>query len=239
VTYELGARFTYAQHVLDDERSPPRDERWLEPAVDAEWWWTDARAPLRLGILSDAMWRLAADSAEHWTSVLAGDVALTLRLSDDPVHVTGWVGPGVVILLDPSDEPTLIAVGGVEAEYAEALDSDLAISFGVAMQRDATALGRLGRAGAVDRASAHVGFSLPDAMQEAVAMDLFVERGVPSDVDDEIAWGGVGINVPLGLIEVDQEITYRMTYSALIDQARFGDAAQEMLTAMIWASSWF
>ena len=125
-------------------------------------------------------------------------------------------------------------VGGFTARYFSLL-GNFEMSYWVSLNRWVDVLGRNGYVGVTERAEAGLGFSVLGAMRDTARLTIFGMQTTPLDTDDRIGWGGLEIFIPIGLIDMNQEIAYRMAYMAVIDEARFGQYSRAVFEAMLTA----
>ncbi len=229
----FGVSVTGAQHIWNDQLSPPREERWLEPEVTGRYLWAMAGS-YSIGGAFGSQARLGSADFDlvgnaNWLSFLFG-------WGDSALRIEGSLGVGVVhSQLSTGIDWT--PIGGITTRFeGRPTDfSELRLRFEVGFERTVSTFGRGGYAGALDRAEASVGLSFHEEMRDDVQFRLFGERADLLDSGDAIGWGGFEIYIPIDMVGIQQEIGYLMRYYAAENSELFDDRAQEVFEAQLTA----
>ena len=229
----LGLSVMGAQHLWNDRASPPREERWLEPAVNGRYTWP-LSSSYSVGAAFGSQTRLGSESFDflgnaNWLSFLFG-------WGDSALRIEGSLGVGSVYSqLSTGMEWTPIGSLWTRFQGRPTDFNELRLRFEVGFERTVSTFGRGGYVGGLDRAEASIGLSFHEEMQDDVQFRLFGERADLEDSGDFVGWGGFEIYIPIDMVGIQQEIGYLMRYYAAENSELFDDRAQEVFEAVLTA----
>lgn len=231
------ARLTidFAEHLWDDPVAPHREERWLEPALSGRWLFGSPFDVSRWGIRGAA--RLRLDPSEGRALAQSVSLAAAWSRDFDRLRWEMWLGAGLVAPLLGDASAAGEPIAGLSARFRGRPEGlrELRLGFAVEGERDVTTFGRGGYVGPVERGLAELTLGLNDEMRDDVALRFFYSRADFAASAERLGWGGFELYIPIGLVGIDQEISYLMRYSAVIDTGRFGNAARELFEAVLTA----
>ena len=235
---ELRIEAEFAEHVWDDKTVRHREQRWLEPRMRARWLFGQT-LPVRIGLQANSEIRLGSQASDVLAT--ASNAHFLLSWQRRQLQIEAWAGAGISTTFVGENETKVGPTGGFVARYQgrPSQFSEFRLVFNVAFHREASDFGRAGYGGFLEHADAGIGFALSDEMRGAASVRLFIEHASFEDTDEEISWGGFSLYIPIDLVGIDQEISYLMRYSAVIDSARFGPASQEVFEALLTAGMRF
>ena len=236
VVQRFEGRLRVAEHVLDDRSVALRDRRWLEPGLTFRQLFALDDATWHVGFSTDGSVRSNGDLGDP--DAFATSALAIVRLTRPALEVEATLGVGLAAPVASLDDRILTPAGGVRAVVRHNTPNALRLSLALEGGRRVDPLGRLGLVGARNRAEGRFGIAFASAMRDPISIAAVLDR-TRSEGGVEQSWGGLELSIPITLLEIDQEISYRMRYFALTDGSRLGSRSTELFEAVLTAGMRF
>lgn len=231
-----GLDVVHVEYLFDDATSRPRDRRWIDLHTYGAWVFGEASDWAQVGLRGYAEGRTSREMVELMAA--AGGLSPSFVWRDSQLEFTLWAGVGAGWADVEGGSIYATPIFGGSARVNDRFD-ELSLSFEVAFSHEVRNLGRSGYTGVIERGEAQIGLSFTETMREMVRFMVFYDRTDPEDTGAQLGVGGFELSVPVGLVELDQEISYQMRHVIVIDEARFGASSQALFEGIISAGTRF